>query len=65
MMDSTAESRHVTAKAEEITGDRHCYGCLKYRPIEQGKFVIDVRGQKRWRCNSCTGKATFNRKGSR
>lgn len=40
----------------EITGERYCYNCAKYRPAAGFKKRI-VRGRVHWKCAMCAARA--------
>lgn len=46
--------KHVTRKAEEITGRQWCSHCQMTRPKEGGEWKILEGGKRRrWKCQSC------------
>jgi hypothetical protein len=52
--------KHVTRKAEEITGRQWCSHCQMTRPKEGGEWKILEGGKRRrWKCQSCVIKPSY------
>lgn len=53
-MDTWEANAKLNDAAVQITGERHCRSCDKFRKVEGGKWHMQSNGHKRWRCKTCT-----------
>ena len=53
-MDTWEANAKLNDAAVQITGERHCRSCDKFRKVDGGKWRVQSDGRKRWRCKTCT-----------
>ena len=53
-MDTWEANAKLNDAAVQITGQRHCRSCDKYKPLTGGKIRLGANGARIWRCATCT-----------